>query len=254
MTHRAIATSLWATLVLLGAAGSAAAAQELGWDVKAEANASLFFGNTRQTTLGTRYSAGRADSTLELQTDGQFTYGEAETDERREYVAKRSWRLAVTADHRPFGSVSPFALASVESSLETRIDRRYSAGAGAKYVFHRTEGTTLDFSLALLGERTLLQGADGARIEQVQARYSGRFRIRRRMGERMSLAHETFYRPEARNLHQFTFSSRTTVAARMATAIAVQASFIDNYDSEARARGARSNNDGELLFGLALTL
>jgi hypothetical protein len=39
----------------------------------------------------------------------------------------------------------------------------------------------------------------------------------------------------------------------MTTTLALQASFLDNYDSEARDRGARSNNDGELLFGLAAT-
>ena len=33
-----------------------------------------------------------------------------------------------------------------------------------------------------------------------------------------------------------------------------QASFLDNHDSGAKARGARTNNDGEFLFGLALTL
>lgn len=254
MPHHGRGSSIVLFCTLMLSVASLCRAQELGWDLKAEANASLFFGNTRQTTIGTRYSAGRADSTLEMQTDGQFTYGEAETDQRRDYVTKRSWRFGLTADYRPFDIVSPFMLASVESSLETRIDRRYSAGAGAKYVFHRTPRTTLDVSLALLAERSSLDAADGQRLTQTRARYSGRFRARRQIGERVTAAHETFYRPEARNPERFTFTSRTTIAMRVATAIALQASFIDNYDSEARARGARSNNDGELLFGLALTM
>ena len=248
-----IATLLAAALALLLHPADGLS-QELGWDVKAEANASLFFGNTRQTTLGTRYSVGRADSTWEVETDGQFTYGEAETEERRAFVTKRSWRAALSADYRPFARLSPFVLASVESSLEKRIDRRYSAGAGAKLVFVRTERTAVDFSLAVLAERSLLPDTAGPRIEETQARYSARFRVNRSIGERVTASHETFYRPEVRDVSRFTFTSRTSIAMKVAEALAFQASFIDNHDSEARARGARTNNDGELLFGLALTL
>jgi hypothetical protein len=81
--------------VLAIAVPSALTAQELGWDVKAEANASLFFGNTRQSTFATRFSAGRADSTSEVETDGQFTYGEAESENGRGFVTKRSWRATL---------------------------------------------------------------------------------------------------------------------------------------------------------------
>lgn len=235
-------------------APSALAAQELGWDVKAEANASLFFGNTRQSTFATRFSAGRADSTSEVEADGQFTYGEAESEAGRGFVTKRSWRGALTADYRPFARFSPFALASVESSFEKRIDRRYSIGAGAKVVFVRSERTLLDFSLALLAERSLLPDIAGPRIEESQARYSARFRWKRSIGERVTATHETFYRPEVRDINRFTFTSRTSIAMKAGDALAFQASFLDNHDSEARARGARTNNDGEFLFGLALTL
>jgi len=35
--------------------------------------------------------------------------------------------------------------------------------------------------------------------------------------------------------------------------MAVQLSFVDAYDTEAEARGARSNNDGQIFFSLAAT-
>jgi len=252
MRHSAVgAAPLVATLLLSTPAGLSA--QEVGWDVKAAATASAFFGNTRQTTLGTRLSAGRADSTLEVKSDGEFTYGESETEERRAFVNKRSWRTSLSADYRPFARVSPFVLASVESSLEKRIDRRYSGGGGAKYVFARTERTASDVSLAVLAERSLLPDTAGPRIEQTLARYSARFRLDREFDERLSLAHLTFYRPEVASLDRFTFTSRTSLEYKMTTALGLQLSFLDNYDSEARDRGARSNNDGELLFGLTAT-
>ena len=255
MTRRMSTTSAARLLavLLLQLLPCALAAQGLGWDVKAEGNASVFFGNTRQSTVGTRLSAGRADSTMELRTNGEFTYGEAEGGERRMFVSKRSWRSALTADYRPFARVCPFALASIESSLEKRIDRRYSGGGGARVVFVRNERTTSDLSLAVLAERSLLPDTAGPRIEETLARYSARFRLERKLGERAVAAHETFYRPEVSQLEQFTLTSRTSVAYKMTTTLALQASFLDNYDSEARDRGARSNNDGELLFGLVAT-
>ena len=255
MRHRIARTAplLGVLLLPLLSPLSRATAQGLGWDVKAEANGSVFFGNTRQSTLGTRLSAGRADSTVDVRSNGEFTYGEAETDERRMFVSKRSWRGALTADYRPFARVSPFVLASIESSLEKRIDRRYSGGGGAKAVFVRNERTMSDVSLALLAERSLLPDTAGARIEQTLARWAARFRLERKLGERAVAAHETFYRPEVSELARFTLTSRTSLAYKLTTSLAAQASLLDNYDSEARDRGARSNNDGELLFGLSAT-
>ena len=254
MTHRTAVPLVGPLLLfLLSSVPAPLRAQELGWDVKAEAAASAFFGNTRQSTVGTRLSAGRSDSTVEVKTDGEFTYGEAEGSERRMFVSKRSWRSSLTADYRPFARVSPFVLATIESSLEKRIDRRYSGGAGANYVLARTQRTASDLSLALLAERSLLPDTAGPRIERTLARYSARFRLDRQFDERLSLAHLTFWRPEAGALERFTFTSRTSLAYKMTTSLSVQASFLDNYDSEARERGARSNNDGEILFGMAAT-
>lgn len=250
---RLIVPATAACIVMFALCAPGARAQTVGWDVKAEANASLFFGNTRQTTLGTRFAAGHADSTADVRLDGQFTYGEAETAEQRQYVAKRSWRTGATADYRPFARVSPFVLASIESSLEKRIDRRYSGGGGAKLLLLRNVRTVSDLSLALLSERSTLRDAAGLRIEETLARYSTRFRLDHKVGERVTLSHETSYRPEVRAIDRFTFTSRTSVAFSMTSTLAFQGSFLDNYDSEARARGARSNNDGELLFGLAVT-
>jgi hypothetical protein len=253
--HRRLgnAARLLGALLLPPLCAAPLAAQGTGWDVKAEASASLYFGNTRQSTFGTRLSAAQTDSSRELRSVTEFTYGEAETPERRMFVSKRSWRSALTADYRPFARVSPFALASAESSFEKRIDSRYAAGLGAKYLFVRSEQTASDLSLAVLAERSRLSGATGATTEETLARYSARYRLDRKFSDKVSLAHETYYRPEVRELDRFTFTSRTAVAYKVATRLALQASFLDNYDSEARERGARSNNDGELLFGMAAT-
>jgi len=144
-------------------------------------------------------------------------------------------------------------LASIESSLEKRIVRRYSGGGGVKLVFVKREGTSSDVSLALLAERTVTAPSDTERVEKLYARYSARYRLERKVDDRVTFSLLTFYRPEFSALHRFTTTANVAATYKLAKALALKATFVDNYDSEARGRGARSNNDGDVLFGLIAT-
>ena len=240
------------TLLLAAPLASPLAAQGLGRHLKAEANASLSFGNVDQTTTFTRLGASSVDSTLELSTDGYFTYGETRVGGEPS-VNKRSWGASLNANLRPFARLTPFMLASLEASLEKRIVRRYSGGGGAKLVFVKNEGTSSDVSIALLAERTITAPSDTEQVEKVYARYSARYRLDRKVDDRVTFSLLTFYRPEFRALHRFTSSANVAVTYKLAKALALKVSFVDNYDSEARGRGARNNNDGDALFGLVAT-
>ena len=43
------------------------------------------------------------------------------------------------------------------------------------------------------------------------------------------------------------------MAFQLSQRVGVQFSFVDSYDSEAEIRGARSNNDAQLFFGVVGT-
>ena len=245
---------VFAALVLATslAAATPVGAQGLGRHLKAEANANLSFGNVDQSTMLTRLGASSVDSTLELSSDGYFTYGETRIDGVPS-VNKRSWGGSLNADLYPFAQLTPFMLAGIESSLEKRIVRRYSGGGGVKLVFVKREGTSSDVSLALLAERTVSAPSDTQRVEKVYARYSARYRLERKVDDKITFALLTFYRPEFSALHRFTSTANIAVTYKLAKALALKSTFVDNYDSEARGRGARSNNDGDVLFGLIAT-
>ena len=108
------------------------------WRLEGEIAASLFFGNTSQTTVNLRSALERADSLRELGVDGSFTYGEA-TDPETE----RGFRHGAAPGPRgklrssAAGTLSPFLFTRVERSLEKRIDLRTEAGVGTKYTFGR---------------------------------------------------------------------------------------------------------------------
>jgi len=241
-----------AILLLLGPFAAPLSAQGLGRHLKAEANASLSFGNVDQSTMLTRLGASTVDSTLELSTDGFFTYGETRVDGVPS-VNKRSWGGSLNADIHPFAHVRPFALFSIESSLEKRIIRRYSGGGGAKLVFVKRDGLSSDLSIALLAERTVTAPSDTEHVESAYARYSARYRFERKIDDRVTVSLLTFYRPELKVMRRFTSTVNVAGTYKLARALALKASFVDNYDSEARGRGARSNNDGDVLFGLMAT-
>ena len=224
------------------------------WRLEGEIAASLFFGNTSQATVNLRSALERADSLRELGVDGSFTYGEATDPEtERAFVTRRSWAAGGSYDHRPLARLSPFLFTRVERSLEKRIDLRTEAGVGTKYTLVRSDQGQLDLSVAALVERT--EPANGAEDPDVLARWSLRLRARKTTaGGRLMFSSETFWRPRLGDPEVFTLATTQSLAAQFTERISLKLTFVDKYDSEATTRGARSNNDGQLLLGVLSSL
>ena len=223
------------------------------WKTEADVSGNLLFGNTTQSIITTRNALTWSDSALALKSELRFTYGQAAGADRRAFVNRRSWLFTLSSDLWPHARQSAFLTGSYESSFERRIRSRTNAGVGHKIAFVRTPRSRLDVSLAILAERSALLTSAGLVTENDLARWSARFRADRKLNERISLTHETFYRPEYDSLERFTFSSSSSVGYQLARFAQIKVSFLDNYDSGARGRGARSNNDGQVVVG-ALTV
>lgn len=249
---RAAPAPLRALIVVLSLAAAPLPAQEAGRRLEAELSASLFFGNTEQTLATMRTAYERADSGHALRGEVRFNYGETENESRGRHVSRRSWAGTANLDWRPFAPNSQFVQAMVEYSLEKRIDLRYSGGVGHKVLLVSSDRSSVDVSLALLAERTLTASTPDAPPvpDELLARWSARFRARHDFTERVSFRSETFYRPTFDAAGRFTFTTSTSLAYRMTTFASMRITLQDNYDSEARRRGARTNNDGELVIGL----
>lgn len=225
-------------------------AQEVGWSGAIEASANVLFGAARGRLVALKAGTQRADSTLEVQGDVLLSYADARTENEEREVTARALRVSLGADYRPFERLSPFWFGSAESSLQQRIDRRYGTGAGAKLTFYREGEDDVSASLALLWEHTrALDPEPPAPLSESQARWSLRLRARRQLTEATRLEHVTFYQPAVDQFARYTAESTTSLAVTINTRVAVTGTLRDRYDSEARSRGARSNHDGQLLFG-----
>ncbi len=249
---RAIGTgSLAIPLLLLLASSAPLGAQDIGWNGSAEANASLFFGNTDQWVVAGATRASYSDSTVEIRGEIRADYAETSVESGGSSVSRRAWLASTGVDLAPFSKVSPFLLGSAESSLQARIQRRYAGGFGGKLTYIQSDATKLSTSLALLWERTrVMDGNNNPDLPASRLRWSFRLKGSRRLDDRIHFSHETYYQPSVKDMQRFTLTSTSTLTFDLNKTLGFTSSLHDSYDSEARRRGARSNNDGQFLVGL----
>jgi len=192
-------------------------------------------------------SLARSDSAFSAAVSLQARYGEAVDPDGVRFVSARALLGTLSLDAVPEARVTPFVFGTLESSLEKRIARRGSGGAGAKWVVVRTAHGEGSVSLAVLSEVT--RASDASRTTSL-TRWSWRLKLKRKAADRVTFSHTTFYQPVVQDYGRYTISSTSQLEYGLTGAVALTLSLVDTYDSEARARGARANNDGQLLAGL----
>jgi len=237
----------------LGLAPAPATAQAPKRKLEGEVSGNAFFGNTRQLIASVRAEHERLDSAYAFRVLSRLNYGQTTTDATGTFVSKRSWIIGSNYDWRPFADFAPFVRASMESSYENRIARRYSGGVGTRMNVVRKAATDVIFSLGANGERTeALPPGDSAGAVTL-ARGISSLRLRRELSSRVALTSETAYEPALTEGGDFTIQSVNALKVRLARFAALSFSVRDNYDSRSVARGARTNNDVELLMGILTT-
>jgi hypothetical protein len=247
--HRPVLAAFAALLLATGLP-----AQELGTHAKGDIGASLYFGATQQQIAAVAGELSRGDSALAVTIGLKYRYGESSDADGVRSVFARSVAAALTSDLQPFSAVSPFLLANAERSLEQRLARRLSGGAGVKWTLVRSEPTRASLSAALLAEYIRPMPEDGVMLgtdDTTRARWSFRGKYDRIVAPGVTLSHVTFYQPALTAMSRYRLSTTTRAAYALMQGVSATLTFADLYDSEARGRGARSNNDGQLLFGFS---
>lgn len=236
--------------ILVGPLQAQSGGARPGTRFETELGASMFFGNTEQLTFTNRSSLSQVDSTMEFSLNWNLTYGEATNEEGETFVNRRTWSAGSGLDFLPHSRVSPFLFGTLEYSLQKRIDQRFSGGAGGKVTFIRSPQALFDLSAAALVERTVPRDQAVSETELL-ARWSVRMRARRNFDDnRLTLSTENLYVPAFRDAGDFTFTSTSSISLAVSTRVSLRFSFVDSYDSGAIDRGARTNNDGQLLFSI----
>lgn len=220
------------------------------WSGVIDASASLFQGNTDQRAILTRGELGHTDSTWQLRGGVTFGYADAARDTLSRNVTKRTWLGNVALDYRPFNHVSPFLFVNYESSFEKRVLDRVGVGVGGKAVLMQSGTTEANVSLAMLAERLRPSRLSPDTETISAARWSGRARFKHQFDPRLKLSHTTFWQPRVSDLESFTVNSTSELSFAVRQSTSFTVSYQSLYDSAARDRGALSNNDGQVLFGV----
>lgn len=226
------------------------------WNLKSELGANVFFGATDQTTVAFTTTGGYEAAHWLWSGRIGYDYGEAQDQEGVVSVNKRSWIAAVSLDYLPGGAWTPFVMGTVESSLERQIYRRYSGGAGVRWIPIDEGGKKLDFGLGAKVERTEPRVEAG---ETAETTTLGRWYTEGKLDwpiveDRVTFNLYTFYQPEIGDFGNYTVDVDTGITFALVDAVALRVSLLDRYDSKAEERGARSNNDGRLLFSIVAAI
>ena len=245
-----VSYSLLAALILIGTGADAQAPKR---KIEGELSGNAYFGNTRQLLASVRAEHERLDSAFAFRILSRLNYGQTTTEETGTFVSKRSWIIGSNYDWRPFADFAPFVRASMESSYENRIARRYSGGVGTRMNVVRNTATDVIFSIGANGERTEAQPPGDSAGAVTLARGVSSLRLRRELSPRIAFTSETGYEPALTESGDYTIQSMNTFKVRLARFAALSFSVRDNYDSRSIARGARTNNDVELLMGILTT-
>jgi hypothetical protein len=256
-----IGSLLSATIVVAQAAP--ATPPPVRFRTTADASGTLLYGSASQRIFSASIGTLRTDKQFELRFDGLSAYGDsrdATTGVRS--VTVRNSRVSSSLDWHPQARVSPFAFGSAESSFQQRFASRVSAGAGAKLTFWRPDSVVGGFvqdasiSLAVLDEQTrALRNATPAEEAAAggRARWSLRARFSKRINQNIRFSHSTMYQPAIDHPDHYTLEALTELAVPLSNLLQLTISHREKLDSEAKARGATSIRDGQLLFGLRAT-
>lgn len=248
------------TMCTFGATEVIAQQTPAAWRRTAEVSGTLLYGAASQRVFNATVGAASESEQRQLRVDVQTGYGDAVdqvTGLRR--VIVRNTRGTMGLDLTPQARVSAFTFGLAESSLQQRIRSRYSLGAGAKYTLWRADSVRARFqedasiSLAVLSEQTrgiVASGGVAGRGDGNRNRWSVRARYRTRVGESLRFTHLSLYQPTMGRLGRYTAEATTTLAVPLRSAVELTISHRERLDSEARDRGASSNRDGQLLFGV----
>ena len=228
-----------------------------------DASGTLLYGAASQRIVSGGVGTLRADKRFELRIDAQAAYGDnrdATTGVRS--VTVRNSRLSSAFDWHPHDRISPFTFGSAESSYQQRFASRVSAGGGAKLTLWRPDSVIGGFvqdasvSLALLAEDTkALRNASATEALSAggRVRWSLRARYRKRINSSIRFSHTTLYQPAVDHPEHYTLEAVTELGVPLRTQLQLTISHRERLDSEAKARGATSIRDGQLLFGLRAT-
>gem|GEM_PF-3568342 len=207
-------------------------------------NGNMVYGNKETSLLGGKVSLTRDVYPWEYEASLSGTYGTAKVGDSSEVTANNG-RGLLRLDRYITERVEVFVFGSSEYDRIMNLENRSEGGAGAKYVFLKSEGAKLSVSAALLGGYERFLGDTVSRYPiRLSIRPMGRFD----MGNFGSLSFVLFYQP---NVMEFGTDYRVfgdlTYSVSLTKFVAFNLIFKYNYDGYV---ASQSKDTASSLYGI----
>ncbi len=215
--------------------------------------ASLFFGATDQTTVATEVGLNRdsEDFEFQLENDLSFLYGEASDGEGESAVNKRSWKVAGQPGlpRVCLGESLCVRERPVQPGKENP-QKVQSGDRGQAHCCWTRRCPTWTWPPRSWWNRR----SDPKRMtatEEWLGRWTGAVKFRRSFsGEKAVFEAGWSTTRSSSNWSNFTVEAQSSLAFRLSEVVSLKLSVQDNFDKQAKDRGAASNNDGRVLFSV----
>ncbi|NPB03095.1 MAG: DUF481 domain-containing protein [Thermotogae bacterium] len=228
-------------------------------NLSAAINGTLVYGNTESSLFGGKIGITRDAPPWEYELTLNGAYGVAKVGDSSEVTANNA-ALLLRLDRYLTERVQAFLFASSEFNRVMNLENRSQGGAGAKYVFIKSENADFSVSAALLGgyERFV-----GDTLSRYPVRLSLRPKGRWNFGNAGTFSFVLFYQP---NIQDFAGDYRVfgnaTYSVSLTKALAFNFILKYNYDGYVASQSKDENSplygtkpyELNFLFGLSLNL
>jgi hypothetical protein len=198
------------------------------WGVTVDLGFTGSRGNTTLTVLSTGLGIKHLiTDDFRFEWNGSLRYGESDGE-----VIARNLRSQVSFDLDRGRAVSPFFYADAERDPFRRMRLRTDGGAGAKYTFWKQRNDEVSLSIAGLYSRQEFfprpDGTPAARREN--ARWSGRGRVRRQLGD-VRVDHTSFFQPVMDRFDDYNYDATTRIGTKLNERITLTLTHVYRHNS-----------------------
>lgn len=199
-------------------------------------------GNVERILLRSGVSTVLTSNVLEIDASALYAYGEQNKQSaENDVLANGSVSVPV------YDGLSALFFGTSEISRLRRIDFRYQAGIGGKYVFFNSANNTLKTSLVTLFDATDFANSNPITSTRLSLRIKGRHQL---IESYLFLLHETFYQPSVNSPQRdFRWRTSVTLEAPISKTFSLTTTFVNSYESIVSP--GRLNNDATLTIGIS---
>lgn len=197
------------------------------WNFEIGASSTINSGNVNDLSFKNNETIKRNDSLVSYELNFKFVYNRKDRQE-----TNKGTTAGFKTDLFQYGKWSPFWAMEYTSNKYKGYDNKWSALAGIKYrIFSKQD--TCDYSLSLAGVYDNVDYTpEENTLDRQVYRLSVRPKFKQKIGEALTLKHNTFYQPDFKDFRDYIITSTTVLENKLGKKFFLEIRFEYEYRSK----------------------